>query len=160
MGFTPYGPRPVPLGGLIQPRAPRWQAALARYPDPAFVSILMSIFNNGASLGADTDAPIFMPPYRLNGRELEFVREETRRRLDSGEIQEVDRSYPSCITPLAAVPKDRVKFRAIHDLRALNDLVPKAYGHLSYSSLDSLFEDLESLPPGAFLWKADLANAF
>jgi hypothetical protein len=64
------------------------------------------------------------------------------------------------ITPLAAVPKELTKFRAIHDLRALNDHVPPSFGYLSYASLDDLFFRLRFAPPGCFLWKVDLTNAF
>lgn len=50
-GFIPYEPSPTHLGGLIQPLIPQWSAALSLYPDPTFVSILIKIFRNGASLG-------------------------------------------------------------------------------------------------------------
>lgn len=45
------------------------------------------------------------------------------RRLAAGCIVAADKLVPLCITPLAAVLKERIALRAVHDLWNLNDLV-------------------------------------
>ena len=93
-GFIPHGPSPTRPGGLTQPLIHRWQAALQLYPDREFLSILFKILRNGASLGvAELQRNIRVAPYRLGKRELDFLREETTRRLAAGEVQVV---HPSC----------------------------------------------------------------
>jgi len=160
-GFVPHGPSSSHLGGFLKARILAWADQLRFYPDSTFACMLLSIFDNGASLGTDgASKRVHIPPYRLNRRELNFVREETHRRLLTDEVRVVPSNYPSFITPLAAVPKGRDQLRAIHDLRALNDLVPPSFATLRYATLDTLFDDLSQLPAGASLWKADLANAF
>jgi len=116
-GFVPHGPSSSHLGGFLKARILAWADQLRFYPDSTFVCMLLSIFDNGASLGTDgASKRVHIPPYRLNRRELNFVREETHRRLLTDEVRVVPSNYPSFITPLAAVPKGRDQLRAIHDL--------------------------------------------
>nr|XP_031860706.1 uncharacterized protein CI109_003749 [Kwoniella shandongensis]KAA5527778.1 hypothetical protein CI109_003749 [Kwoniella shandongensis] len=161
VGFTPYGPSPVALGGSLQPALPAWDFALSSYPQPHFVFIVLSLIRNGATLGTPPSLPrVHLPEYSSPPRETDFLRAETARRLAEGEIAVTDPSSLQFCLPLAAVPKERSKLRAIHDLRALNDLVPKDFGYIAYSDLDDLLLALSSAPVGCFLWKVDLSNAF
>ena len=158
-GFIPFGAFPTAIGGSIHLVRDEWAAALESYPDPAFPLLLLRIFSNGAELGVTgLCRPFVVKEYRSGPKELDFLRQEVSRRLSAGEIHPVPPSYPLAVCPLAAVPKELTKFRAIHDLRPINSFVPREYGTLRYSSLDELYARLR-LSPG-FLWKTDLSNAF
>lgn len=159
-GFTPYGASPAPLGGSLSLVVSEWEFALSSYPSPAFPRLLLRLLTCGAELGAvGLPSRVSGREYRLGAAELAFLREEVSRRLEAGEVEVVPDAFLIASCPLAAVPKERTKFRAIHDLRPVNNFVPKAFGTLAYSSLEDLFSWLR-LHPGAFLWKVDLSYAF
>lgn len=158
-GFVPYGPNPQYLGGAVQLVPDEWEAALSSYPDTSFPNILLRVIWHGATLGVFDDiGPVFQTTSRPV--ELTFLRNEVKRRLDRHEVCIVDKSFPMAVCALAAVPKERTKLRAIHDLRPVNLGVPKASGTLQYSTLQDLFNVLPTAPRGQLLWKADLSNAF
>jgi len=100
-GFVPHGPSSSHLGGFLKARILAWADQLRFYPDSTFVCMLLNIFDNGASLGTDgASKRVHIPPYRLNRRGINFVREETHRRLLADEVRVVPSNYPSFITPL------------------------------------------------------------